>query len=204
MEREGDVGSEEQTAPVAATRRERVRQSLPLAAALLITAAALALGAVYREQLLGLGRFGLIGIFIINLVNNATVIVPAPFGMALTCLFADVSHPIAVGVVGGLGSALGEYTGYMAGVGGTAVLPRGRIYKWLRFSMRRAGSLVIFILALVPNPLFDVGGLLAGVLRMPPRTFLVATIAGKVLRFVLIAYWCAGGLSFVSNFFFGR
>jgi len=197
MKREGEVGQEEQVAPIVATRRERVRQSLPLAAAVVITVVALALGAVYREQLLGLGRFGLLGIFVINLLNNATVIVPAPFGMALTCLFADVAHPIAVGVAGGLGSALGEYTGYMAGVGGTAVLPRGRMYKWLRFSMRRAGPLVLFVLALVPNPLFDVGGLLAGALRMPRRVFLAATIAGKVLRYVLIAYGCAGGLPFL-------
>lgn len=201
MKREGEVGQEEQVAPIVATRRERVRQSLPLAAAVVITVVALALGAVYREQLLGLGRFGLLGIFVINLLNNATVIVPAPFGMALTCLFADVAHPIAVGVAGGLGSALGEYTGYMAGVGGTAVLPRGRMYKWLRFSMRRAGPLVLFVLALVPNPLFDVGGLLAGALRMPPRVFLFATIAGKIVRYVLIAYGCAGSLPFLSGLF---
>jgi membrane protein YqaA with SNARE-associated domain len=181
----------------APTRRERVRQGLPLAAALVITVAAMALGLYFRDALLGLGRFGLIGIFIINLVNNATVILPAPFGIALTCLFADVAHPIAVGLAGGLGSALGEYTGYMAGMGGTAVLPRGRVYSLLRYYMRRAGPAVIFVLALVPNPLFDVGGLLAGVLHMPRRVFLAATIAGKVLRYLLIAYGCAGGLPFL-------
>jgi membrane protein YqaA with SNARE-associated domain len=183
--------------PPVLTRRERLRQIVPLAAALVITVVTLALGVYFHEALLGLGRFGLVGIFIINLVNNATVILPAPFGIALTCLFADVAHPIAVGLAGGLGSALGEYTGYMAGVGGNAVLPHGRIYRILRYYMRRAGPTVIFVLALVPNPLFDIGGLLAGALRMPPRVFLLATIAGKILRYLLIAYGCAGSLPFL-------
>lgn len=195
-------GEPQATDPVRASAGEpaeknRLRQALPLAAAVVITGVAVALGLYFHEALLGLGRFGLLGIFVVNLLNNATVIVPAPFGIALTCLFADVSHPLAVGVAGGLGSALGEYTGYMAGMGGNAVLPHGRVYKLLRYYMRRAGPLVIFILALIPNPLFDVGGLLAGALRMPRRIFLVATIAGKVLRYILIAYGCAGGLPFL-------
>ncbi len=173
---------------------QRLRQILPLLAAVLITFIAAGLGLYFHDALRGLGRFGLLGIFVINLLNSATVILPAPFGLALTCAFADAAHPLAVGVVGGLGSALGEYTAYMAGSGGNAVVPHGRIYKLMRYYMRRAGPLVIFILALIPNPLFDVGGLLAGMLKMPPTIFLSATIAGKILRYILIAYGCAGGL----------
>lgn len=183
------------------TARQRLREALPLIAAVLITIVVGALGVYYRESIMALGRYGLIGVFLINLINNASVILPAPFGFVATCLFADVAHPLLVGAAAGLGSALGEYTGYMAGAGGNAVIPHGRIYRLLRYYMRRAGPLVIFVLAVVPNPLFDVGGLIAGALKMPPMIFLGATIAGKVLRNVLIALGCAGSVPFIAQFF---
>ncbi len=183
------------------TARQRLREALPLIVAVAITLIVGALGVYYRDTLMALGRYGLIGIFLINLINNASVILPAPFGLVATCLFADVSHPLLVGGAAGLGSALGEYTGYMAGAGGNAVIPHGRIYRLLHYYMRRAGPLVIFVLAAVPNPFFDVGGLIAGALKMPPMIFLGTTIAGKVLRNVLIALGCAGSVPFLAHFF---
>jgi hypothetical protein len=43
--------------PPVPTRRERLRQIVPLAAALVITVVTLALGVYFHEALLGLGRF---------------------------------------------------------------------------------------------------------------------------------------------------
>jgi membrane protein YqaA with SNARE-associated domain len=181
------------------TPRQRLRQTLPLMAAIVITLVVGGLGVYYRAELMSLGRYGLIGIFLINLINNATVILPAPFGIALTCLFAGVAHPILVAIVGGLGSALGEFTAYMAGAGGNAVIPHGRVYRLMRYYIRKAGVIVIFLLAAIPNPLFDVGGLIAGALKMPPLVFLAATFAGKTVRYVLIVYGCVGGLPLISH-----
>ena len=177
----------------AVTGMQRLRMALPLIIAVVITIIAAGLGVYFRESILQLGRYGLIGVFLINLINNATVILPAPFGLLVTCLFAESAHFVAVGVAAGLGSGLGEYTAYMAGAGGNAVLPHGRIYGLMRDYMRRYGAIFIFVLSAIPNPLFDIGGLIAGAFKMPQTKFLAATLAGKIVRFIAIAYFCSGG-----------
>jgi uncharacterized membrane protein YdjX (TVP38/TMEM64 family) len=52
---------------------------------------------------------------------------------------------------------------------------------------RRRGAIVIFILALVPNPIFDLAGLAAGVAQMPLARYLGAAAAGKTIKNVIIA-----------------
>jgi uncharacterized membrane protein YdjX (TVP38/TMEM64 family) len=58
--------------------------------------------------------------------------------------------------------------------------------------------LVIFLLALVPNPAFDVGGMIAGALKMPVWQFVLAAWAGKGLRLVIFAL---GGEFFFTEIF---
>jgi membrane protein YqaA with SNARE-associated domain len=59
--------------------------------------------------------------------------------------------------------------------------------------------LIIFIMAALPNPAFDVGGVIAGALKMKPLYFFLATAAGKVLRLTLVAFVCTGGLPWLSH-----
>jgi len=98
-----------------------------------------------------------------------------------------VLNPLAVGIAAGLGAALGELTGYLAGIGGRAVIERRGFYDRLEGWMRKGGPLVIFLLAAIPNPAFDVGGMMAGALRMPIWHFYLAAWAGKSVRFTLLA-----------------
>jgi len=53
--------------------------------------------------------------------------------------------------------------------------------------MERYGVGTVFVLALVPNPLFDIGGIIAGASRMPVWKFLLSCMAGKVLKNILFA-----------------
>ena len=58
--------------------------------------------------------------------------------------------------------------------------------------MQRYGTWTIFVLALIPNPVFDLGGMAAGTLRFPVPKFLVACTAGKVIKnmvFALAGYY---------------
>jgi uncharacterized membrane protein YdjX (TVP38/TMEM64 family) len=52
---------------------------------------------------------------------------------------------------------------------------------------------VIFVLALIPNPVFDIAGAAAGAMRMPLRQFLFWTWAGKTLK--MLAFAVAGATS---------
>jgi len=63
------------------------------------------------------------------------------------------------------------------------------IFQRLTALMRTWGAWLIFVLAFLPNPFFDVGGALAGILRIPWWKFLGAAAAGKSLRFILLAYF---------------
>ncbi len=123
-------------------------------------------------------------------MSSATLLLPVP-GVALTVVAATVADPLTVGIVAGIGQTIGELTGYLAGMSGGALtgerLASSRMGRW----MRRRGGPTLFVLGLIPNPAFDVAGILAGAMRLPVTTFLVATGSGKVLRNILVA-WVAG------------
>jgi uncharacterized membrane protein YdjX (TVP38/TMEM64 family) len=54
--------------------------------------------------------------------------------------------------------------------------------------MERRGFATLLVLAAVPNPLFDVAGMAAGMLRYPVGKFLLACWLGKTLKAIVIAY----------------
>jgi membrane protein YqaA with SNARE-associated domain len=130
---------------------------------------------------------GLIILFAFSALSSATLVLPVP-GMALTVMAATFADPLLVGVFAGAGQAVGELTGYAAGASGTALagerLTGSRMAAW----MRRYGVPTIFVLAVVPNPVFDVAGVLAGALRMPLARYLAAAGFGKILRNTLLAF----------------
>ncbi len=182
------------------TREQRIRAIVMLVIAIAISVAVIALSTRFRDALMAFGQLGLVGLFILSVIGNATVLLPAPV-FVVACAAGPLYGPLATGIVAGAGSAIGEMTGYMAGYGGTAVLPQGALYQRLHKLMRRYGPLVIFALAVLPNPLFDVGGLIAGALKMRPLTFLVATALGKSIRLGMVAFACMGGLPWLSGLF---
>lgn len=139
-----------------------------------------------------LGLYGYPAVFIVSMIANAAFLLPAP-GIALVFAAGGVLDPIAVGVTAGLGAALGELTGYFVGMSGQTVFEDRPLYWRIESWMRKSGTLAIFVLAAVPNPVFDIGGLIAGVLRMPAWRFVLGAWLGKSLRFVILAY--AGALA---------
>lgn len=199
-----DVAAETSAAPQAApspaaTREQRIRAIVLLVLAFAISGLVLVLATQFRDVLIAFGQLGLVGLFVLSVIGNATVFIPAP-AFVVACAAGPIYGPLATGIVAGLGSAVGEMTGYMAGYGGTAVLPQGAMYQRMADLMRRYGPLVIFVLAALPNPAFDVGGLIAGALRMHPMVFFVATALGKGVRLTLVAATCVGiiNLPFVT------
>jgi membrane protein YqaA with SNARE-associated domain len=139
-----------------------------------------------RDHVREFAVYGYPGIFVISLLGNATLILPAP-SFAVVFAVGGALNPLLVGATAGLGAALGEMTGYLAGVGGRSVVEQRELYQRFERLMRRYGMLVVFVLAAIPNPAFDVGGMVAGALRMPLWRFLLAGWAGKSIRFTLLA-----------------
>jgi len=155
---------------------------------LTVVAICVAIGAAayFRDHLQELERYGYVAVFLVGLVSNATVVLPVP-GLAISSVMGGLFNPWVVGLVGGVGQALGELTGYMAGYSGQTLVDGNPIHERLMRWMQRYGTPTIFILALVPNPIFDLGGIAAGTLRFPLWKFLVSCTAGKVIKNILFA-----------------
>ena len=163
-----------------------VRAALPLTLAVLVSVAAILLITYFHDQVETLKGYGYLGAFIIGFLGNATVILPAP-SLAFTAALGGVLNPILVGVAAGTGEALGEITGYLAGLSGNAVLENRVHYDTIHGYMERYGAWVFFVLAAIPNPLFDIAGIAAGMVRFPVIVFLLSTWAGKTFKAVLVA-----------------
>jgi membrane protein YqaA with SNARE-associated domain len=166
--------------------------------AAVLAAIAITLGIyLLRNRIENFPMYGYPAVFFISLIGNATIILPTP-SMAVVFGLGGALNPVFVGIIAGLGSALGELTGYLAGVGGRAVIEDQKLYARIERWMHKHGVLVIFFLAVVPNPAFDVGGMIAGALRMPVWQFVLAAWAGKGLRLVIFAL---GGELFFAEIF---
>jgi membrane protein YqaA with SNARE-associated domain len=139
-----------------------------------------------RDTIKSYAIYGYPGVFVISALGNATLILPAP-SFAIVLVLAGTLNPFWMGIAAGCGAALGEMTGYLAGFGGRGVVEEKPIYKRLAVLMRKRGAWIIFLLALIPNPFFDVGGIMAGMLKMPWWKFFAAAAAGKSIRFIILA-----------------
>ncbi|MBC7223024.1 MAG: VTT domain-containing protein [Anaerolineae bacterium] len=155
-----------------------------------ITALTLAI-LLNREQLRRFAGYGYPGIFLISLLGSATVIVPAP-SIAVVFAMGAVLNPFLMGPVAGLGEALGETTGYLAGATGRAVIRDRPLYQRVVRWTRRYGLIPIFVLSAVPNPFFDIVGIAAGALQIPFWRFLIVCFLGKTVKAVLMALLGAG------------
>lgn len=169
-----------------------------LLALLLVIAVSLYVFSI-REQASELARYGYPGIFLLSILANGTVLLPAP-GVLFVFAMGAVFHPFWVAVAAGLGAALGELSGYLAGFSGQAVVERVDLYQRLVDWMQRhtaLSNLAILLLAFVPNPLFDLAGMAAGSLRIPVSRFLFFCAIGKILKMLVFAYAGASSVNWL-------
>ena len=65
-----------------------------------------------------------------------------------------------------------------------------RLEEW----MERRGAVVLFLVSIIPNPIFDLVGVAAGGVRYPVHRFFAIVFVGKVLKGILVAYTCFYGV----------
>jgi len=153
-----------------------------------------------RHEARMLKQYGYAGIFVLNVIGSATIVLPAP---ALSMVFMagglNALDPFWIGVAAGAGATLGELTGYGAGFSGQAIVEHAKMYERLHQLTDRYGMLTIFILAIIPLPLFDLAGMAAGALRMPMHKFMIATLSGKLIKMWVAAYAGAGAFLWMAQ-----
>lgn len=164
------------------------------AIALLVAIAIPVLIYIFRDQVQGLKHLGYLGAFLTMFIGNATVILPVP-GLLVVFALGNTLHPLLLGLAAGPGAALGELVGFFAGFSGSGVIKNTGFYQRVEGWVKRYGPIVITILAAIPNPAFDVAGLVSGALGIRWWKFLLAVWIGKTIQAIAIAYagWASIG-----------
>jgi len=175
-------------------KKEPPRFGLKHAAALLFAIGIPVLIYVFREQVRDFEHLGYLGAFLTMLVGNATVILPIP-GLIVVFALGQTLDPLLIGLAAGPGAALGELVGYFAGFSGSGVIENIGLYDRIEGWVKRYGPIVIAVLAAIPNPAFDIAGLVSGALGIRWWQFLLAAWIGKTIQAIAIAY--AGSFSMI-------
>lgn len=153
-----------------------------------------------REHVEEFSTYGYPGIFLIMLIANATVILPAP-GVAVVFAMGSVFNPLGVALAAGAGGAVGELTGYLAGSSGQALIENTKIFERIYPWVKKYGAWVILILAAIPNPFFDLAGMAAGIVKIPLWKFLLACWVGQTIKMAMFAYAGAHSINWIMNFY---
>lgn len=136
--------------------------------------------------------FGYIGIFVASFVGSASVILPVPV-FALIFSAGAILNPVLVGIFAGVGSGLGELTGYGIGFAGNKTIARykKKHLQWFllaeKWFQKHRGFWIIFIFAASPLP-DDIIGILCGIMKYPVKKFIIASILGKITLSLILAF----------------
>jgi membrane protein YqaA with SNARE-associated domain len=146
-------------------------------------------------------QFGYLGVFIISFIGSISVIFPIPYTIVIYILggFLD---PFFVAISGGLGSALGEFSGYMLGYYGRNVISteRQRKMDYMMKVFARYGPFTIFLFALTPLP-DDLLFIPLGIMRYPFWRAFIPALLGKTLMTFILAYSGQQSIQIIQTLF---
>lgn len=172
-----------------AKRESRKREYIIGGVALALTIALCVAVVVYWDYVSQAQHYGYLGAFVISVLAGATVFVPIP-GILVVFTLGSVLNPALVGIVSGLGEAIGSIGVYLSGWGGHKAVQNlnhkfvDRFTDWIR----RRGEIAVFLMSAILNPLFYPFTAIAGMLRFGLVKFFFLCWAGKALKNTAIAY----------------
>lgn len=151
--------------------------------------------------------WGYPGIFLVNFVGSATIIFPTP-AFFVVFMFGAILNPWLVGLVAAFGSALGELTGYVLGLGGKRVIEKKHkrwldmANEWMEKHRKHGTFLLIVAFAATPLP-DDVLGVFCGAVKYDIKRFFIASLIGKIVMSLGLAFGGYFGINWVLNVFIG-
>lgn len=137
-----------------------------------------------------MGNFGYLGAFLSALLANASVVIPVPYYPLLIRL-GQAFDPAWVTLLAAAGSTIGELTAFYVGRSGRGAFENTRFYQWVQRQLSHPwrAPLVLFGLSAVPNPAFDVAGLLAGAMGIPLWLFCATVFPGRIIRMATVIWF---------------
>lgn len=159
---------------------------------------------IYSDQLARfLGEWSYLGLFVLSFLGSASVIAPAAaLQAAIISLIAGIEDHILAAIVAGVGSGIGELSGYVVGQGSQRLLKtKDKTSRYLlklqKDFLKKHALIGIFLLSAIPNPFFDIAGIMAGMMKVRWEHFLILSIVGRIVRYVVIGHF---GLAAIAMF----
>jgi uncharacterized membrane protein YdjX (TVP38/TMEM64 family) len=172
------------------------------------------------EYIVRFQQYGYLGLFIMTIVTGFSIPLPVPY-MVFTFTLGGLLHPALVGATAGLGLGIGGTLLYLTGRGGRRFLPQFDITdlndetnssRWARFLRKikvprmmefakRRGALAIFILSMIPNPVFAPVAVSMGAMRFGWWKFFAACWGGSTIKAMALAYLGYLGLGSALRWF---
>ncbi len=135
-------------------------------------------------------QFGYLGVFFISFIGSMSIIVPIPYTLVILLLsMRGVMNPLLLTIAGGIGSGIGEFSGYALGYYGRTMISKKRQRKmnYMVKALNRYGSIVIFLFALTPLP-DDLLFVPLGILRYSFIKAFIPCFLGKLLMCGILAF----------------
>ncbi len=132
--------------------------------------------------------YGYFGIFLISLIGALSIFFPIPYTVVIFTL-GGLFDPFLIAVAAGLGSAIGEFSGYLLGFYGRKVISPERRRK-MEFMLKvfdRFGPLAIFLFALTPLP-DDILFIPLGIMHYSFLRAFIPALIGKMSMNLIVAF----------------
>lgn len=170
---------------VGSTRKDYIIGGVALAATIALCVAVV----FYWDYVRQAESYGYAGALIISILAGGTVVLPVP-GILVIFTLGSVLNPAIVGAVAGLGEAIGSVGVYLTGYGGHRALKTVDHRVVRRFSdwIQHRGSVAVFAMSAIFNPLFFPFTAIAGMLRFGLIKFFFLCWAGKTVKGMIVAY----------------
>ena len=152
---------------------------------------------------------GYLGVFLISALGATSIFIPIPstvvifiLGGLQTSTGAWVFEPIFIALAAGTGAAIGEFSGYLVGIGGRKIISEKYKRKMdvLMRLFKKFGPITIFIFAFTPLP-DDLLFIPLGVMRYGIIRAFIPAFLGKILSNLVIAYSGRLSLSIIRDIF---
>lgn len=165
---------------------------------LVTTAASIFLVIRYWKEIAELQQYGYLGAFVVAFIAGSSIPTPISY-LLLTFTFGGILHPALVGLASGFGAGLGGTLVFLLGRGGRRLFPGLQHYsvdddasnrmaaKFVNWAQRR-GSVVVFVMSAMLNPVFAPMAIAMGALRFRLIKFFLLCTAGNIVKAMVISY----------------
>lgn len=148
-------------------------------------------------------QYGYFGVFFISLLGSTAILIPIPYTVVLFTLgTVEGFNPILISLSSALGAAVGEFSGYLLGLGGRKIISEKQKRK-MEFLLKIFGKyspIAIFIFALTPLP-DDLLFIPLGVMHYSLLKAFIPALTGKICMSLIIVYSARLAVDFIKQIF---